>query len=212
MFILFFHIPHMWYHAVFLFLWFILLNIIPSNYPCCCKWQDFIFFLMTESYSLYIYIYIHHLFVTHSSGDELWSCSHILTTINNVAMDMSFPGHSDGKASACNAGDLGSILGSERSPGEGNGYPPQYSCLENPMESPWQAAVHRVAQSWTRLKQLSTHARVNMACCVPFQISLSVFFRYRPRSRAVRSHGSSVLVFSPTSILFSTVAAPLARA
>ena len=110
-------------------------------------------------------------------------------------MDMSFPGHSDGKASACNAGDLGSILGSERSPGEGNGYPPQYSCLENPMESPWQAAVHRVAQSWTRLKQLSTHARVNMACCVPFQISLSVFFRYRPRSRAVRSVAAECAIY-----------------
>ena len=44
-----------------------------------------------------------------------------------------FPG-SDDKASACNAGDLGSIPGLGRSPGEGNGYPPQYSCLENPMD------------------------------------------------------------------------------
>ena len=45
-----------------------------------------------------------------------------------------FPGGSDGKASAYNAGDLGSIPGSGRSPGEGNGNPLQYSCLENPME------------------------------------------------------------------------------
>ena len=45
-----------------------------------------------------------------------------------------FPGGSDGKASACNAGDSGSILGSGRSPGEGNGNPLQYSCLENSME------------------------------------------------------------------------------
>ena len=45
----------------------------------------------------------------------------------------SFPGGSDGKASACNAGDLGSIRGSGRHPGEGNGNPLQYSCLENPM-------------------------------------------------------------------------------
>ena len=43
-----------------------------------------------------------------------------------------FPGGSDGKESACNAGDLGLILGLERSPGERNGYPLQYSCLENP--------------------------------------------------------------------------------
>ena len=44
-----------------------------------------------------------------------------------------FRGGSEGKASACNVGDLGSIPGSERSPGEGNGNPLQYSCLENPM-------------------------------------------------------------------------------
>ena len=45
-----------------------------------------------------------------------------------------FPGGSDGKASAYNAGDPGSIPGSGRSPGEGNGNPLQYSCLENPMD------------------------------------------------------------------------------
>ena len=46
-----------------------------------------------------------------------------------------FPGSSDGKASAYNVGDPGSIPGSGRSPGEGNGNPLQYSCLENPMDS-----------------------------------------------------------------------------
>ena len=45
-----------------------------------------------------------------------------------------FPGGSEGKASAYNAGDLGSIPGSGRSPGEGNGNPLQYSCLKNPMD------------------------------------------------------------------------------
>ena len=45
-----------------------------------------------------------------------------------------FPGGSEVKASACNAGDLGSIPGLGRSPGEGNGNPLQYSCLENPMD------------------------------------------------------------------------------
>ena len=45
---------------------------------------------------------------------------------------MGFPGGSDGKESACNAGDLGSIPGLGRSPGGGNGKPLQYSCLENP--------------------------------------------------------------------------------
>ena len=59
-----------------------------------------------------------------------------------------FPGGSDGKASACNARDLGSIPGSGRSPGEGNGNPLQYSCLENPMS--WRATVHGVAEESDR--------------------------------------------------------------
>ena len=48
--------------------------------------------------------------------------------------DKGFPGGSDGKEYACNAGDPGSIPASGRFPGEGNGYPLRYSCLENPME------------------------------------------------------------------------------
>ena len=65
---------------------------------------------------------------------------------------MSFPGGSDGKASACNAGDLGLTPGLGRSPGEGNGNPLQYSCLENPTDGgAWQAVVHGVAKSRTRL-------------------------------------------------------------
>jgi len=47
---------------------------------------------------------------------------------------LGFPGGSDGKVSACNAGDLGSILGLGRSPGQGYGNPLQYSCLENSMD------------------------------------------------------------------------------
>ena len=47
---------------------------------------------------------------------------------------MDFPGGSEGKASACNTGDPGSIPGSGRSPGEGNGNWLQYSCLENPLD------------------------------------------------------------------------------
>ena len=72
-------------------------------------------------------------------------------------MDESFPGGSEVKASVCNAGDLGSIPGSERSPGEGNGNPLQYSCLENPMDTgAWWAIVHGVAKSRTRLSDLIT--------------------------------------------------------
>ena len=55
--------------------------------------------------------------------------------------------------------DAGSIPGSGKSPGEGNGNPLQYSCLGNPMDrEAWRATVHGVAKSQTRLKQLSTHA------------------------------------------------------
>ena len=61
-----------------------------------------------------------------------------------------FWGGSDSKASACNAGDPGSTPGLGRSPGEGNGTPLQYSCLENPMDGgAWWATVHGVAKSQT---------------------------------------------------------------
>ena len=67
-----------------------------------------------------------------------------------------FPGGSEVKASACNAGDLSSIPGSGRSPGEGNGNPLLYSCLENPMGGgAWWATVHRVAKSWTLLNDFT---------------------------------------------------------
>ena len=59
-----------------------------------------------------------------------------------------FPGGSDSKEFACNAGDLGLIPGSRRSPGEGNGNPLQYSCLENPRDrQAWWATAHVVTES-----------------------------------------------------------------
>ena len=68
----------------------------------------------------------------------------------------SFPGGSEDKVSACNAGDPGSIPGLGKSPGEGNGDPFQYSCLENPMDrGAWRATVHGVSKSWTRLNDFT---------------------------------------------------------
>ena len=62
------------------------------------------------------------------------------------------PGGSDGKESTCDAGDLGSIPGSGRPPGEGHGNPLQYSYLENPIYTEaWWATVHGVTKSWTQL-------------------------------------------------------------
>ena len=67
-------------------------------------------------------------------------------------MTWDFPCGPDSKESASNAGDMGSILGSGRSPGEGNGYPLQYSCLENPIDRrAWWATVHGVSKSGTKL-------------------------------------------------------------
>ena len=72
-----------------------------------------IFYSILFSLSLYIYIHTH---------------------IHTHTQELVFPGGSDSKESACNARDPGSIPGSVRSPGEGNGNPLQYSCLENSMD------------------------------------------------------------------------------
>ena len=67
-----------------------------------------------------------------------------------------FPGGSDSKSSARNVGDTGSIPGSGTSPGEGNGNPLQYSCLENPMDrGAWWATAHRVTKSRTGLSDFT---------------------------------------------------------
>ena len=67
-----------------------------------------------------------------------------------------FLGGLDGKASVYNVGDPGSIPGLGRSPGEGNGNPLQYYCLENPMDrGAWWATVHGVAKSQTRLSDFT---------------------------------------------------------
>ena len=72
--------------------------------------------------------------------------------LDQTSLSMGFPAGSDGKESACNAGDLGSIPGLGRSPGEGNGNPLQYPCMENSMDrGAWQATVHGVTRSQTRL-------------------------------------------------------------
>ena len=83
---------------------------------------------------------------THHPGGWIYRCA---------APFRGFPGGSHGMESACSAGNPGSILGLERSLGEGKGYPPQYSCLENSMDrgACW-AAVHGIKKSQM---QLSTH-------------------------------------------------------
>ena len=82
-------------------------------------------------------------------------------------------------ASAGDVRDVGSILRLGRSPGGGHGNPLQYSCLENPMDrEAWQATVHGVAESRTRLKQLRRHAHMTIQA----SFGLWVHHRQGPKS------------------------------
>ena len=82
------------------------------------------------------------------------SCSELFLYLKSFRLPtpvfLGFPGGSAGKESACTVGDLGSVPGLGRSPGEGNDYPFQYSGLENSIN----CIVHGVAKSWTRLSDL----------------------------------------------------------
>ena len=83
---------------------------------------------------------------------------------------LDFPGGSEVNACACNAGDLGSVPGLGRSPGQGNGNPLWYSCLENPIDrGVWQATVHRVVKrvghDWACIHPPHTHSSL----FIPFQ-------------------------------------------
>ena len=93
--------------------------------------------------------------LSYPSIDRLLFCIFVILTdrkrssqiSRSLLMNWPFPGGSEGEASACNAGDLGSIPGSGRSPAEGNRNPLQYSCLGNPMDrGAWRATVHGVTK------------------------------------------------------------------
>ena len=83
-------------------------------------------------------------------------------SLSSSHIQKGFPVSSDGKESACNVGNPGSIPGSGRSPGEGNGYPLQHSFLENSMErGAWQTTVHGVAKSQTWLNDWHFHFHIH---------------------------------------------------
>ena len=89
-------------------------------------------------------------------GCKTYFCLNVF--IFYLSSKLGFPGGSDGKASACNVGDPGSIPGVGRSPGEGNGNPFLDSCLENPMDGgAWLVTVHGVAKGWTWVIMFGSH-------------------------------------------------------
>ena len=107
-------------------------------------------------------LYIPHcfcLFIT-----EGWmECFCILAVVtwgiqnSQIQRSKGFPGGSDGKESTCNAGDPG-LSPKLRSPGEENGYPPLYSCLENSMNRrPWWASIHGITKSQTQVSDWQFH-------------------------------------------------------
>ena len=105
-------------------------------------------------HSAFFTVQLSHPYMTtgKTSLDQKTSVGKVMSLLFNMLSRLvhSFPGGSEGKASACNAGDPGSIPGLGRSPGEGKGNPLQYSCLENPMDrGAWQATVHGVTKSRT---------------------------------------------------------------
>ena len=92
---------------------------------------------------------------------QLCLCRHCCYCFLEVTLGLlGFPGSSVSKESACSAGDLGLIPGLGRFPGEGNGNPLQYSCLENPMDrEAWQVTAHG-AQESDMTQQLNHHMGV----------------------------------------------------
>ena len=124
----------------------------PANILCF----PISFFLHKMSYTvsvfhLAIYSRNHSISVNKSLSHSILQ-QHLFTPL--YVYNRGFPGDSEDKASACNAGDPGTIPGLGRSPGEGNGNPLQYPCLENPMDrGAWRATVHGVTKSRKRLSK-----------------------------------------------------------
>ena len=141
---------------------------------------------------------------SHSKGSE-FDLKFCVVLYIFFSTGWNFPGGSDGKASVYNVGVLGSIPGLGRSPGKGNGNPLQYYCLKNPMDrGAWQATVHGVAKSQTRLRDrayifFSTGQVLLSAlswCSTCIFVSEGVFLMYLWREMYSTSTYSSTILFS----------------
>ena len=116
-----------------------------------------------------------------------------------------FPGGSDGKESACSAGDLCVIPRSGWSPGGGNNNPLQYSCLENPMDrGTWQVTVRGVTKSGTQLKRLVQFSSVAQLCltlCDPMDCSTPDFPGHHQLPELAQTHAIKLVMPSNHLIL-----------
>ena len=111
-----------------------------------------VFILYTNSKKNYNELCLSNSFKSYQQGMNLASSKPLDYFKADPRYIICFPGGSDSKESACNAGVSGSIPGSGRSPGEGNGHPLQYSCLENSMDrGTWRATAHGIEKNQTLL-------------------------------------------------------------
>ena len=106
-------------------------------------------------------------------SEMCYHCPFIKTTLYEITdiqqAAQGLPWSLSGKESAYNVGDSGSTPRLGRSPGGGHGIPLQYSCLENPTDwGAWWATIHRMVNSQTRLKQLSTHTGCTFVDVLPY--------------------------------------------
>ena len=136
--------------ATYIAIVFTKIFLVSGGFSSVCH-IDSLKFYVTTFLSCLLYAFLFSLWMTPRS--EL---TQTFFYFHCLIFEYGFSGGSEGKVSACSAGDLGSIPGWGRSPGEGNGNPLQYSCLENPKNGePWQATVHGVTKSWTRLSNFT---------------------------------------------------------
>ena len=115
-----------------------------------------------------------------NAGDPGWFLAQDVSLEKGKATHSSIlglPGGSDSKEFACYVGGLSSIPGLGRSPGEGNGYPLQYSCMENPVDrGAWWATVHGVTESDTTGQVTHTHTHTLVSWLILHEVIFPYFW------------------------------------
>ena len=127
-------------------------NSLCSLWLCILEFIEILYMCVNDCASVYLSLEMFYSLPPLSPFSSIWFSKKSRKVALICVHRLTFPGGSDCKASAYNVGDMGSIPESGRSPGEGNGNPLQYSCLENPMgRGAWWSTDHEVAKSQTWL-------------------------------------------------------------